>query len=87
MKGSAVTAEWKSSQIGLDVEPDGTCPSGKQRYGSRADARYAAQRSRRRRKHLGTFDDSRLYAIYQCRRCAGWHQTSDPHLTDTVEYV
>lgn len=82
-----MTTEWKSSRIGLDVETDGTCPTGKNRYGSRADARYTAQRSRRRRKDNGSFDDSRLYAIYQCRRCRGWHQTSNPTITDTVEYV
>lgn len=82
-----MTDDWKSSRIGLDVDTSGTCVSGKARYGSRADARYAAQRSRRRRKDNGSFDDSRLYAIYKCRRCAGWHQTSKPTLTDTVEYV
>lgn len=75
------------STLGLDIETDGTCPSGKSRYADRRDARAAAQRTRRRRKANGSFDDTRLYAIYRCDRCAGWHQTSKPTLTDTVEYV
>ena len=70
-----------------EPQPVGTCPSGKVRFGSRSDARIAGLHARQRRKHVGTDTPDRFECgLYQCPACHRWHVTSDPEITDTVEF-
>jgi hypothetical protein len=65
----------------------GTCATGKIRYGDRSDARASGIHARQHRKYRGTDDPDRFECgLYQCKRCDGWHVTSNPLVSDTVEY-